>query len=49
MGPLHGAIVNWCGHKYGYSNLTITTNQKIQHRLIFDAGRIVPKQSPQKA
>lgn len=20
MGPIHGAIVNWCGHKYGYSN-----------------------------
>lgn len=20
MGPLHGAVVNWCGHKYGYSN-----------------------------
>lgn len=20
VGPLHGAIVNWCGHKYGYSN-----------------------------
>lgn len=20
MGPMHGAIVNWCGHKYGYSN-----------------------------
>jgi len=20
MGPLHGAIVNWCGHKYGYAN-----------------------------
>lgn len=20
MGPLHGAIVNWCGHKYAYSN-----------------------------
>jgi stearoyl-CoA desaturase (delta-9 desaturase) len=20
MGPLHGAIVNWCGHKYGYIN-----------------------------
>ncbi len=20
MGPLHGAIVNWCGHKYGYRN-----------------------------
>lgn len=20
IGPVHGAIVNWCGHKYGYSN-----------------------------
>lgn len=20
MGPLQGAIVNWCGHKYGYQN-----------------------------
>lgn len=20
MGPVHGAIVNWCGHKYGYSS-----------------------------
>ena len=20
MGPVHGAIVNWCGHKYGYEN-----------------------------
>jgi stearoyl-CoA desaturase (delta-9 desaturase) len=20
MGPMHGAIVNWCGHKYGYRN-----------------------------
>jgi stearoyl-CoA desaturase (delta-9 desaturase) len=20
MGPLHGAIVNWCGHMYGYRN-----------------------------
>ena len=20
MGPMHGALVNWCGHKYGYSN-----------------------------
>ena len=19
MGPIHGAIVNWCGHKYGYA------------------------------
>ncbi|MCG3176753.1 MAG: hypothetical protein MOGMAGMI_01714 [Candidatus Omnitrophica bacterium] len=20
MGPVHGAIVNWCGHAYGYAN-----------------------------
>jgi stearoyl-CoA desaturase (delta-9 desaturase) len=20
MGPIQGAIVNWCGHKYGYAN-----------------------------
>ncbi len=20
MGPVHGAVVNWCGHKYGYAN-----------------------------
>ncbi len=20
MGPVHGAFVNWCGHKYGYRN-----------------------------
>ena len=20
LGPMHGAIVNWCGHKYGYRN-----------------------------
>ncbi len=20
MGPIHGAIVNWCGHRYGYRN-----------------------------
>ena len=20
MGPIHGLIVNWCGHKYGYRN-----------------------------
>jgi stearoyl-CoA desaturase (delta-9 desaturase) len=22
MGPVHGAIVNWCGHRYGYRNFT---------------------------
>ena len=20
MGPIHGAFINWCGHKYGYKN-----------------------------
>lgn len=24
MGPVHGAIVNWCGHKYGYRNFNDT-------------------------
>jgi stearoyl-CoA desaturase (delta-9 desaturase) len=23
MGPVHGAIVNWCGHKYGYRNFDL--------------------------
>ena len=22
MGPIQGAVVNWCGHKYGYSNFS---------------------------
>lgn len=28
MGPLHGAIVNWCGHKYGYSNFSNNDHSK---------------------
>ena len=28
MGPLHGAIVNWCGHKYGYSNFDNNDHSK---------------------
>jgi stearoyl-CoA desaturase (Delta-9 desaturase) len=24
MGPVHGAIVNWCGHRYGYRNFGTT-------------------------
>ena len=24
MGPVHGAIVNWCGHRYGYRNFSTT-------------------------
>lgn len=28
MGPVHGAIVNWCGHKYGYSNFDNHDNSK---------------------
>src|SRR5205823_14076711 len=23
MGVIHGAIVNWCGHRYGYRNFSI--------------------------
>ncbi len=28
MGPVHGAIVNWCGHKYGYANFNNKDHSK---------------------
>jgi stearoyl-CoA desaturase (delta-9 desaturase) len=28
MGPIHGAIVNWCGHKYGYRNYEVMEDDK---------------------
>lgn len=28
MGPIHGAIVNWCGHKYGYRNFQLDDHSK---------------------
>ncbi len=34
MGPLHGAIVNWCGHKYGYRNFGSHDDSK--NTLFFD-------------
>ncbi|MEM6841882.1 MAG: acyl-CoA desaturase [Bacteroidota bacterium] len=34
MGPVHGAIVNWCGHKYGYSNFD--NNDESKNTLVFD-------------
>jgi stearoyl-CoA desaturase (delta-9 desaturase) len=34
MGPVHGAIVNWCGHKYGYRNFDVDDNSK--NTLVFD-------------
>ncbi|MFN3404180.1 MAG: acyl-CoA desaturase [Cytophagaceae bacterium] len=34
MGPVHGAIVNWCGHKYGYSNFD--NNDKSKNTLVMD-------------
>ena len=34
MGPLHGAIVNWAGHKYGYSNFD--NNDKSKNSLMMD-------------
>jgi stearoyl-CoA desaturase (delta-9 desaturase) len=36
MGPVHGAIVNWCGHKYGYRNFDTTTADKSRNTLVFD-------------
>jgi len=34
MGPIHGAIVNWGGHKYGYRNYDLADRSK--NTLIFD-------------
>lgn len=34
MGPIHGAIVNWCGHKYGYKNFKSDDDSK--NTLVFD-------------
>lgn len=34
MGPIHGAIVNWGGHKYGYRNYD--TKDKSVNTLVFD-------------
>ena len=35
MGPIHGSIVNWCGHKYGYRNFR-DTNDKSKNSLPID-------------
>ncbi|ODS81104.1 MAG: fatty acid desaturase [Cytophagaceae bacterium SCN 52-12] len=34
MGPIHGAIVNWSGHKYGYQNFDNQDESK--NSLVFD-------------
>ena len=34
MGPVHGAIVNWSGHKYGYQNFD--NKDKSKNSLVFD-------------
>lgn len=34
MGPIHGAIVNWAGHKYGYRNHA--TRDKSRNVLVWD-------------
>lgn len=36
MGPIHGAIVNWCGHKYGYRNFDTTKDDRSKNTLVFD-------------
>jgi stearoyl-CoA desaturase (delta-9 desaturase) len=36
MGPVHGAIVNWCGHKYGYRNFDTPHGDKSRNTLVFD-------------
>jgi stearoyl-CoA desaturase (delta-9 desaturase) len=34
MGPIHGAIVNWCGHRYGYRNFD--SHDASRNTLVFD-------------
>jgi stearoyl-CoA desaturase (Delta-9 desaturase) len=34
MGPIHGAIVNWCGHRYGYRNFD--NGDDSRNTLVFD-------------
>jgi len=34
MGPIHGAIVNWGGHKYGYRNFDVADRSR--NTLVFD-------------
>ncbi len=36
MGPIHGAIVNWCGHMYGYRNFETTADDRSRNTLVFD-------------
>jgi stearoyl-CoA desaturase (Delta-9 desaturase) len=34
MGPIHGAIVNWCGHRYGYQSFE--NGDDSRNTLVFD-------------
>jgi stearoyl-CoA desaturase (delta-9 desaturase) len=36
IGPIHGAIVNYCGHKFGYRNFETPHGDKSRNTLIFD-------------
>ena len=36
MGPVQGAIVNWCGHRYGYRNFETTRDDRSRNTLILD-------------
>ena len=36
MGPVHGAIVNYCGHKFGYRNFDTPHGDKSKNTLVFD-------------
>jgi stearoyl-CoA desaturase (delta-9 desaturase) len=36
MGPIHGAIVNYCGHKYGYRNFETGYSDRSRNTLVVD-------------
>jgi len=38
MGPIHGAIVNWCGHRYGYRNYATRDASRNRYRWTFSCS-----------
>ena len=48
MSPIHGAIINWFAHKYGYRNFEVgDTSRNFSPRGFSHDGRKLPQQPPQ--
>jgi stearoyl-CoA desaturase (delta-9 desaturase) len=45
MSPIHGAIINWFAHKYGYTNFEVRdTSKNFLPVDVSDDGRELPQQ-----